>query len=174
MANNLTPPVTEPTPPLLPLADVHLQAAPSWWPLAWGWWVLAVVVLFALAGALFFIKKRHANNAAKKEALLLLQTSAYQNDIAMVSELLKQAAMSYFSRSRVASLTGAKWLHFLDQQLPAKYRQSHGFQAKETEWLTALYAPTTNLPDDTQQMCLEQAKIWLTHALPPKKGNQDV
>ncbi|MCG7495690.1 DUF4381 domain-containing protein [Vibrio sp. Of7-15] len=174
MASNLTQPATEPTTPLLPLADIHLQAAPSWWPLAWGWWVLAAVVLFTVAGTLFLIKKRNANHAAKKEALQLLQTSAYQNDIAMVSELLKQAAMSYFSRGRVASLNGAQWLHFLDQQLPAKYRKSHGFQAKEAEWLAALYAPTASLPADTQKMCLEQAKIWLTHALPPKKGNQNV
>ncbi|MGF1689002.1 DUF4381 domain-containing protein, partial [Photobacterium japonica] len=37
------------TTPLLPLADIHLPEAPGFWPLAWGWWGMSVIVLLAVA-----------------------------------------------------------------------------------------------------------------------------
>ncbi|PSV26156.1 MULTISPECIES: DUF4381 domain-containing protein [unclassified Photobacterium] len=149
----------------LPLADIHLPQAPNFWPLAWGWWVLFAVVILAIAVVVTFIRRKKHADAAQKEALQKLSLITAEQGLPALNTLLKQAALSYYSRTIVAPLTGEAWLAFLDNQLPVKYS---GFSELKSVWLSGSFSNTPLSHDDFQQ-CKTMANTWLKHALPPRK-----
>ncbi|KJG09808.1 hypothetical protein UA38_08120 [Photobacterium kishitanii] len=161
--------MTQPTAPALPLADIHLHTAPSYWPLAWGWWVVIIVSLIVIFIAGYQLRQRNQHLAAKQEAITLLKTFQPEGGLTAMNTLLKQAALSYFPRATVAPLTGVQWLTFLDLHLPTKHR---GFVDQQQLWQQGLFSST---PLTAQQFsdCQQQALLWLQHALPAKaKSNE--
>lgn len=52
------------------LRDIHLPAAPSWWPPAPGWWVLTLLLLGILLAA-FWYWRRHRRKQEQRRAVLL-------------------------------------------------------------------------------------------------------
>ncbi|HIF9439759.1 TPA: DUF4381 domain-containing protein, partial [Photobacterium damselae] len=107
-------------PELLPLADVHVQAAPSYWPLAWGWWGVIVAILCLSAFIVISTRRHKQNNLAKNEASNRLKQLKSTRDISALNALLKQVALTYFPREEVAKLTGKQWMTFLDSSLDEK------------------------------------------------------
>ncbi len=98
----------------LVLRDIHLPVAPSLWPPAPGWWLVAAVVIATIALVLWY----RAWRRRRREAMLRLfdetLTAAVgaPAQIAAMSELLRRA-----SRRRNANadrLDGEDWLRFLD------------------------------------------------------------
>ena len=79
-------------------------------------------------------------------------------------EILRQAALSYFPREKVAHLSGTKWLDFLDSQINDSL-----FRKNEKEWLKALYEKE---PDVDTPALIAQCHEWLNNALPPKRGGR--
>src|SRR5262245_66626316 len=50
----------------LPLRDIHLPGAISWWPPAPGWWVLAALaMLVAVVVGLYYWRERHRRTALR-------------------------------------------------------------------------------------------------------------
>lgn len=155
--------MANPTSTSLPLMDIHLQSPPSAWPLAWGWWV----IIFSAIGLLILIGfMLYQNHQARKALNEAKQQLAHLDSIPAINTLLKRAALSYFTRTEVAPLTGRAWLIFLDQQLPAKHQ---GFLAIESIWQKGIFSKH-QLSDDEISQCKHLANIWLCHALPPKKS----
>jgi hypothetical protein len=109
-------------PELATLRDIHLPEVVGWWPLAPGWYAVAVLIIIALAVILYALHRHHQNAYAKRQALRLLsgyqlqyQQSGDSNAIcARISELLKRVALAYFPRERVAALQGEEWIQFLN------------------------------------------------------------
>ena len=107
----------------LPVRDLHLPEAISFWPPALGWWLLAILLL-ALIGLSYWLYKRWSSKAAVKAAQKLL--AAIQNDtmldnaqkIRELSGLLRRVAISIYPPAQAAGLTGEAWLAFLDSTLP--------------------------------------------------------
>jgi hypothetical protein len=105
----------------LPLRDIHLPAPVSWWPPAPGWWLLAGMLLAALIVLLIVLVVRRRRRL-KREALQELDRlrSAYakhRDPVVMVrglSALLRRACISFYPRHETASLTGERWLQYLD------------------------------------------------------------
>ncbi len=97
----------------LVLRDVHVPAAPSLWPPAPGWWLLAVAVLLLLAAAcaigLWRKRRRQAWQELFDEACAQVSPSAR---IAAISELLRRAARRVDRQAD--RLQGESWLRFLD------------------------------------------------------------
>ncbi len=145
----------------LPLMDIHLQSPPSAWPLAWGWWLIIFSICITLALLIYYCFKLHQKKKALNEAK---QTLANLTTLSEINTLLKRAALSYFPREQIASLTGAAWLSFLDAQLPKKHQ---GFIALSDWWQQGLFS-LNGLSDKEFQTCKAQATIWLKEALPPK------
>ncbi|MCG3721055.1 DUF4381 domain-containing protein [Vibrio cincinnatiensis] len=145
----------------LNLNALHLPDLPSWWPLAWGWWIsLAVVLLLTLLILCLAIWKRK-RLAPKKTALrLLTQSNGYQTPSAAM-ELLRQVALCYYPRDYIAPLTGHEWYAFLDNQLG----QSR-FVPNVTLWQQALYQKT---PITHPEQLISDCQLWINEALPPKK-----
>ncbi len=113
------------SPEQIPLRDLHLPEAISWWPLAPGWWV---VIGIALVGIGFLIRawlRTRAHSAARRYALRQLDAIVQQYDEhkdpiafgAKLSELLRRTMLAYAPRLDVAGLTGDEWLRWLDQDL---------------------------------------------------------
>ncbi|WP_394167538.1 DUF4381 domain-containing protein [Photobacterium piscicola] len=159
--------MTQLTPPALPLADIHLHAEPSFWPLAWGWWAVIIISLVLISCLGYRLHHRNHHLAAKKEALTMLKMYQFEDGVTAINTLLKQAALSYFPRAVIAPLTGEQWLCFLDQQLSPKYR---GFVDQQQLWQQGLFS-SKPLTEQQFKDCQQQALLWLQHALPVKANN---
>jgi hypothetical protein len=110
----------------LPLRDIHLPEAVSLWPLAYGWWILAGLILAAaLAAWLVYLRRQHmklsATRLAREELLRLVDRYHDEKNPVTLSRqlsiLLRRVSISLFPRVDVASLTGDAWLKFLDGQV---------------------------------------------------------
>ena len=121
------------------LRDLHLPAAVSWWPPAPGWWLLLGIALLAYLGWRYswyekWFNRRHlpappsADVAALEEIARVRAVFVKNGDVhelvASLSILLRRVAMEFFSRDKVAALTGESWLKWLDGQV-----QSESFSA---------------------------------------------
>jgi hypothetical protein len=108
--------------PALQLRDIHIPAAAPFWPPAPGWWLIgfAILLLLAWAGALawrrrrlLLARRRIVDALAELEADFTRERSGER--LGRISLLLRRLALSRYPRERVAGLTGAAWLRFLDE-----------------------------------------------------------
>ena len=157
----------------LDLSPVITPDAPTWWPLAWGWWAV-IITSIILITLVFYIAKRRKNDQQPKQEALSYFTNSQSSDRLSPSEaqrILRQAALSYFPREKVAGLAGDDWLKFLDTQLKKPL-----FVEKQTQWQQTLYQDTTSMTDEqrqSQQQLVDDCETWLRKALPPKRGSHD-
>ncbi|MEG3219228.1 DUF4381 domain-containing protein [Vibrio gigantis] len=157
----------------LDLSPVITPDAPTWWPLAWGWWALIVTAIILIALVFFIVKRRKNNQQPKQEALSYFTNSQSSNCLSPseAQRILRQAALSYFPREKVAGLAGDDWLKFLDAQLKKPL-----FVEKQAQWQQSLYQDTTSMDDEqrlSQQQLVDDCETWLRKALPPKRGSHD-
>ncbi|MCW8333721.1 DUF4381 domain-containing protein [Vibrio paucivorans] len=146
----------------LPLKALHLPDAPSWFPLAWGWWASFAAIIVAILAVVLLIRWNKKKQAPKKTALRLLKPSHTAVKPSAAIELVRQAALCYFPREQVAQLTGKEWYAFLDSQLTDPL-----FQPNEHQWQAALYQKdAVENPEELVEHCYQ----WVNDALPPKKG----
>ncbi|MFA3790574.1 DUF4381 domain-containing protein [Aliiglaciecola sp. SL4] len=157
--------------PLDQLADIQLPQDVSIWPLAWGWWVSAILVLLILVSIIYGTRLYLLNRKAKKAAIAALSAIdlSQKNAISQINIVLKRAVLSYFPEEQVASLHGPQWSAFLTSHLSQKQQQY--MQQKIEELVDSLYQQKAE--KDPQQAALT-AKTWLTSALPPKRKSKDV
>jgi len=123
----------------LPLRDIHLPDAISWWPLAIGWWVLILLFLISCFGIYVFIKKRQYKKQFAYRSFALNELNnlrkKFKNEnnstelLRAVSALLRRIALSYLPRENIASLTGQAWFTQLNKL------SSHTVFTKETIFL---------------------------------------
>jgi hypothetical protein len=92
------------------LHDLVTPAPTPWWPPTWGWKLVMAATAILLLGALLKLIIRWQANRYRREALSLLETTPPEQ----LSELTKRVALTVWPRDEVASLTGARWLEFLD------------------------------------------------------------
>lgn len=98
------------------LADIVVPPPSPWWPPAPGWWILAAAFLVAIAILGWMAARRYRANAYRREALAALaDISPVATSAAEVSAILKRTALVAYPRTQVASLTGERWLAFLDR-----------------------------------------------------------
>ena len=112
----------------LPLRDIHLPGPIGWWPPAVGWWLLAALVLVALAlYALRYYQSRHRRAALK--SLQRVRAALEQGVepvvcLQNVSTVLRRFAMTAAaardrkaeSEADVPGLIGQRWLAYLDSR----------------------------------------------------------
>ena len=107
--------------PLQELRDVHMPDPISWWPLAWGWWMVAgsLIIVGGLAlWAWLYRQRTQSRRAALVQLGRVKEQYATQADdhwaIVQLSHLVRRYALATFPRSQVAGLSGQAWLQFLD------------------------------------------------------------
>lgn len=148
----------------LSLQSIQLPEPPSFWPLAWGWWSLIATVCIALMVTITLWKWHKKRMRAKKAALALLNLEKNTISPSGAMEIVRQAALSYYPRSRVAHLSGEEWLRFLDSQLT-----NNSFATNQADWIVALYQKNSEFDRDKM---INQCEHWLANALPPKRGRR--
>ncbi|KWT99792.1 DUF4381 family protein [Vibrio toranzoniae] len=158
---------------LLDLSPVIAPDAPTWWPLAWGWWAVVITAIILIALVFFILKRRKNSQQAKQEALSYFGNRQPSNRLSPseAQHILRQAALSYFPREKVASLAGDDWLKFLDAQLKKPL-----FVEKQSQWQQSLYQDPTSINDEqrkVQQQLVNDCETWIRKALPPKRGRYE-
>ncbi len=146
---------------LAQLRDIHLPKPIGWWPLAPGWYWLAVLILMLFMTGIFFITRHYINGRAKRQALHLLASYQYQyqrdlnapSTAARLSELLKRVALVYFPRTKVASLQGEEWIAFLNST-----SKGLDFEKVRTELLDMPYQPS--LSNDLN-LFIKMVRNWI-------------
>lgn len=104
------------------LHDIVVPPAVAWWPVAPGWYGVAIVLLAVCGWFLARRLRRWRRNAYRREALRALaqlQADGVQGGVADVlpqaALLLRRVALSAYPRRQVAALYGDRWLEFLDR-----------------------------------------------------------
>ncbi|MDX1519404.1 MAG: DUF4381 domain-containing protein, partial [Gammaproteobacteria bacterium] len=107
----------------LPLRDIHLPDAVSWWPPAPGWWLLLLLICLLIISVAWLIHRRRSrvrSPLVDARELLRKIRDEHANDpdpqrlVRDLSALLRRTAVSMDSRADVASITGEAWLTYLD------------------------------------------------------------
>ena len=156
--------------PLAQLNDIHLPAPISQYPLALGWWLLALFTIVALVAAVVYWRRHQKQRKVRNIAIKQLQ----QNTNMSVEEtllLIKWVALAYFPRSQCANLYGKKLQQFLLTTLPEKIAATKRQQFIEqltqcAQVFERVYHKDGHdiVDDDVNQLAL----IWLKTALPPR------
>ena len=151
------------------LRDIHLPPPPGLWPPAPGWWlVLAIGAIVAL-----LLVRRHQRRrplqCAVRELDTLARAHAHTSDSVElargISRVLRRYALWRFPQDRVAGLSGAAWLQFLDA------RGGHGaFTSGAGSVLGDLpYRPAATgaaLSDRETEVLVALARQWLRNNAP--------
>ncbi|MCP5141427.1 MAG: DUF4381 domain-containing protein [Gammaproteobacteria bacterium] len=150
----------------LPLRDIHLPPDIGWWPLAPGWWLLALLVIVLIGLLIWWLRRpspRKPVQAARAELKRLDADFQVHHDpqrlAQALSTLLRRAAISLFPRAEVAGLTGDAWLAWLDEA--AGLAPAEGFSAGPGRYLRdAQYRAASDDVDGLALLAL--ASTWLT------------
>lgn len=150
------------------LHDIVVPADVAWWPLAPGWYVVAGVVIVALA---YFVYRKLRQVRKNRYRVLALQELAEirqgSKTVAMsqIPVLLKRAALSTWPREEVAALNGADWHRFLDRTAA-----TNRFSSGAGEVLDSLayggaeaVAAGDGKLDGKLEGAIEAAEFWLNH-----------
>lgn len=143
------------------LSNLHDIVAPPpvpWLPPAPGWWVVAAIMLGALAILTAAWAARWRRNADRRAALAELDALGANPEPAemqTISAILKRAALVVYPREEVASLTGRRWLEFLDRSAGM-----HAFvDGPGASLETSVYGAPVGAPGAV----LAAARRWLRH-----------
>ena len=106
----------------LQLRDIHVPAAPPFWPPAPGWWVAVALLLGMLSWMTLLGLRRYRIRRERRRLLSALgrlerrlESERTPEALAHISVLLRRLALLRFPRRQVAALTGEAWLRFLDE-----------------------------------------------------------
>lgn len=108
----------------LVLRDVHVPPAPSFWPPAPGWWLVATVVVALLVLA-WWLRRRQGIRTRSWQRLFdaACEQSSPPAQVGAISELLRRAARRADPASE--KLEGRQWLEFLDGRRPGEFSEAH-------------------------------------------------
>jgi hypothetical protein len=102
------------------LNDIHLPAAPGWWPPAPGWWIVAAIVLAAIVylcvKVYLYTKRRRLQRAIMGEFDRCVENG--RNDPALLAACLSQFLRRLALRTapQAAAYRGEQWMSYLDEQ----------------------------------------------------------
>jgi hypothetical protein len=138
--------------PLDKLHDFYQPPSPAWTPQTAGWYILfAIVGLLVVWMGVHLVRGWLANRyrrAALRE-LVLLPPSEF-------SALLKRTALEAWPRERVASLSGAAWLNFLDEAVGEET-----FRLAPADRIEEIALQTVTLSNEDEHALRETVATWI-------------
>jgi len=125
------PPSAAPASALADLKDIHLPQPSPWWDIAWGWWLLLVLMLVFVVWGLpklvqwwrvYQQRKQLKHNIAHEFAAICANYASTQDVVQFLSEtntFLRRVVLSQHKNTQdknvqVAGLIGQAWLAYLD------------------------------------------------------------
>jgi hypothetical protein len=149
------------------LKDIHVPEQISNSPIAYGWWLLAIVLMIIVVITFLKVRKKIKLNKVRKQALVQLKNNPDASTSDIIA-LLKWAAMHYFSRIELAKLFGNSLQSFLTEKLPIKYQENFTSLSNKTFINQYQAQNSDNIEQQFDTDFHKAAILWLTHALPPK------
>ncbi|WP_175623854.1 DUF4381 domain-containing protein [Pseudocolwellia agarivorans] len=150
--------------PLAQLQDIQLPDKIHNYPIAIGWWILAIICIALLLFISFKIIKNKKIKHSQQQALSKL--SSTETTIEECVTVLKWAALQYFPRKNIANLYGEGFYLFLQNTLPLQHQEK--FKTLSADSLQNMYQKNSSVEENNN---FHQASIyWLKHALPPKNN----
>ncbi|GGF71851.1 DUF4381 domain-containing protein [Alteromonas lipolytica] len=148
--------------PLAQLKDIQTPQGVDWWPLAWGWWALALVAIVLIGFIVFSIVSSVRFNRPRRQAVKLHKSLVIDAHYpAQANQLIKRVTLHYFSPDKSASAYGDSWQRLLQSCLKPNQH------AKVAAGLTLLtqhsYQPTPLSAPELQQIH-DAVSYWLQHA----------
>lgn len=141
----------------LPLEDIILPPAISWWPLAWGWWAVIVVSLITLTLLVYGLWRWFRKHRQQQQALQELASSTEN----LPSSELYSAVNAWLKiqlktqQPQALHLHGKAWAEFLQQSTVKPIFSDEIIQALSQ----GLYqAQPANI---SREQCLAAAEQWL-------------
>jgi hypothetical protein len=152
-------------PDLRQLQELPLPPLPSYWPPAWGWWVLLMILIgvVALLGLRRYRSWRGQQYRREALAQLDLLTQHAPEERRELAALLKRCALSIPElrnrRAEITTLNGPAWQAFLQRHCPRP------LASDLAERLAQLaYAPAAQLqrwPQADWDALFTQVRLWL-------------
>jgi hypothetical protein len=153
------------------LRDIHVPAAPGWWPPAPGWWIVGACVLLALVlvavRGFRMLARRRWRRRVREEFDRLVSSPDTADPVARVaavSRLLRRVTLVIDPQA--AALPAEAWLAFLDARMPGDESPFHRGAGRALVDLPYRRSDdaiaTANAADDVVAL----ARRWLAHALP--------
>ena len=110
--------------PLAQLRDIRLPLEPDWWPLAFGWWIVAALTLAGLIALVYLMVQAYRARRPIRAVKQLMQelfdehSSGNLTDIALVhasNTLLKRLLVVALGVNSLAKASSTHWLEALDK-----------------------------------------------------------
>lgn len=160
--------------PLEQLADINPPSNVAWWPLAWGYWVLIILVVCLLAASIYAYVKYRDKRAVKRESLAAIHLIAIDDPYYAhkIQVILKRTCSYYFPNALPAQLSGDEWRAFLSDNYAGK---SLADVSEFTEQIqhTLYQAPNSeqSLASNTSRNAALASSVtsWIKHSVPPKQ-----
>jgi hypothetical protein len=142
------------------LHDIAVPPPIPWWPPAPGWYAVGGVGLVLVGVAGSAAGSRWWRNRYRRAALKeLRRLPRGGNLVPALAELLKRTALAAFPRDRVASLTGERWLRFLNETgRTDDFTRDPGTVLGDTE-----YRPDPLLAEAEAARLIDIARHWIAH-----------
>jgi Domain of unknown function (DUF4381) len=140
------------TAPLDKLHDFYQPPPPSWRPQTIGWYVVFAIAALLLLWLVVHLIRRWIADRYRREALHELAHARPEQ----LSELLKRTALSGWPREKVASLSGATWLKFLDDSAHIAL-----FQRAPASMLEEIALRHVSLSTEDESALRQAAATWI-------------
>ncbi|MFK5971252.1 MAG: DUF4381 domain-containing protein [Candidatus Marithrix sp.] len=145
------------------LRDIRGLDTISWWPLAYGWWLLIGLIILLVIAIIYRIKRKKPGQnwrkVAREEWLNLRPlNSPAREQLTFLSILLRRIAVQQHGRDACAGLSGEKWLVWLTKHDP------QGFDWTESGkiLIEAPYMPPDTVIEDRQLDLIYRAiRTWI-------------
>jgi hypothetical protein len=146
--------------PLDQLRDIHLPEPISWWPLAPGWWILALAGSALTVWLLRWLYRRYKAKHYRRQALLQLEQvkagTDPQEQLRALFVLLKQTANCAYPNRQPSSLAIEPFVEFLRFSCDKTV-----FGQSTLELQKLLYAKQTSEKNADLEVLFEDARIWI-------------
>lgn len=152
--------------PLAQLKDIQLPQQVSQWPPAYGWWLLAALVILTMVISVMWLLHQAKRRKAMKLALVAVAEINTEKDdwLQQLNIKLKQVSLAYFAPETVAKLHGRQWQSFLQ----ALIKPSKTTQVKELlETVGKQHYQADSALD--KALLIRQSQYFVKAAFPPNR-----
>lgn len=142
---------------LTQLKPLQISNRPSIFPLAWGWWIMILLVL--ISAILLYFLVQYILDQEKRLALFELKQIKKRSGKAFISEinaLLKRTAIVRYGAENVASLYGKEWVSFLNKTKECHF--SDNFVALLEK---SMYAEEVEISENERLNVIRQVSCWI-------------
>ena len=140
------------------LRPLHFSICPDIWPFAWGWYVILGAVLLLIF--IIISKKRSSPLTYANREMKKIQKNTPENQLKLLSQLLKRVAMARYGREAIAPLSEDSWQEFLLAAAPDTLTKD-----KAHLLAYAIYNPSPVIPDEK---LLSDCQKWIKKVLKKK------